>query len=243
MVLKRLSSGIKGLDNLIQGGFLENSIILIAGKAGTGKTLFCASFLYEGLKNKESGIFVTTEENIEEIKEDVYATFNWDFEKFEKENLLRFIEIEPTFSIKKFEVEKEIGNIIRIYIQDLILKISEAKKEINAKRLVIDSITIIENLIKDDYLRRASLSFLIKNLKKIKLTTLITSTIPTTNPNSLSISGVIEFLVDGIIKLDYNPREEELKRTLEILKMRRTKHSEYVHAFEFTSDGIKIIGI
>jgi len=238
----RISSGVKGLDDLISGGFPEGSIILISGKAGTGKSSFCASFLYEGFKNNEAGIYVTTELSKEEIKKDLMQTFGWNFEEFENKGLLSFIEIEPTFStFSEKGFERDFGSIVKIYVYDLLEKISKEAKRLNAKRLVIDSITLIESFIKDEYLRRAALISFVNRLKRLRLTTLITSQILHINPNSLSISGILEFLVDGIIKLDDNPEREEFKRTLTILKMRRTKHSEYVHAFEITSEGIRVL--
>lgn len=239
--MNRIKSGIKGLDELIGGGYLENSVILVSGKAGAGKTLFSTCFLYEGLKNGEAGIFVVTEQSPEELKKDIFLTFGWNLEEFEKKDLLRFIQVGPIFSIQQLESQKDIGNIVRLYIHDLLQKIAKEIQTIKAKRLVIDSITPIESFIRDEYLKRVGLISLIRGLKQLNLTALITSTIPFTKPNSLSISGIIEFLVDGIIKLDFDPTKEEFKRTLSILKLRGTKHSEYIHAFEIVKDGIKIV--
>ncbi len=238
--MNRVSTGIKGLDELIGGGFVEGSIILITGKAGTGKTLFCANFLYEGLKKGEPGIYVTTEQTTEELKKDIYSAFGWDFSVFENKNLLRFIQIKPLF-LSSTKIKRDESNTIKLYIYDLLTKITNEAKAIKAKRIVIDSITLIESFIRDKYLRRVGLSYFIQSLKQLGSTILITSTILHTKPESLSLSGVVEFLVDGIIKLEYDPGREEFKRTISILKMRRTKHSEFIHPFEFTKDGIKII--
>ena len=57
----------------------------------------------------------------------------------------------------------------------------------------------------------------------------------------LSGSGIIEFLVDGVIKLDFVPVTEEFQRTLVIRKMRRTNHSTMVHPFQITTSGIKVL--
>jgi KaiC/GvpD/RAD55 family RecA-like ATPase len=71
---------------------------------------------------------------------------------------------------------------------------------------------------------------------------LITGTIPE-GSEALSLSGIIEFVVDGVIKLDFVPVAEEFKRTLTIRKMRRTDHSIYIHPFEITKEGLRIIEI
>lgn len=242
MKIERVSTGIKGLDEKINGGFPKKSVILVTGKPGTGKTIFCMNFLLEGLKNKEAAVIVLTEQSSNDLKLDILESMNINLEEYERKNLLKIIELEPKIyaSSKIFELEKNVENIIKIYIFDLIRRIEEAIKEINAKRLVIDSISLIESFIKDEYLRRIALTSFIKKLKSLDLVTIITSS-PLDKSKKLSISGVLEFLVDGIIKLNYNPKSKEFKRTLEILKMRRSKHVEYLLPFNITSEGIKLI--
>ena len=68
MALSRISTGIPGLDPLIEGGFLENSVNLVTGETGTGKTIFCAQFLWDGLQKGDSGLYITLEERPEDIK-------------------------------------------------------------------------------------------------------------------------------------------------------------------------------
>ncbi|MEM5872797.1 MAG: ATPase domain-containing protein [Candidatus Aenigmatarchaeota archaeon] len=242
MSIQRISSGIKGLDEKIGGGFPKNSIILITGNPGTGKTIFCINFLLEGLKNNESCILVLTEQRSEDLRLDILESMNINLEEFEQKRLLKILELEPelSFSPKVFESEKEIGKIIKFYIFNLVEKIEKAVREINAKRLVIDSISILESFIKDEYLRRTALTFFIKRLKNLGVVTLITSS-PSERFKRLTISGILEFLVDGIIKLEYNPKSKEFKRTLTILKMRRSKHVEFVLPFHITNEGIKLI--
>ena len=62
MAIKRISSGISNLDPLIDGGFVKNSVNLVAGGAGCGKSIFAMQFIMEGLKKKEPGIYITFEE-------------------------------------------------------------------------------------------------------------------------------------------------------------------------------------
>ncbi len=233
--MERLNSGIIGLDEKIQGGFVKGSVNLVTGKTGTGKTAFCASFLRAGAQKNEPGIYVTTEEPKEDIKEDIKSMFNWNIDETE------FLVLEPVIPID-FDREEEMGRILKIYVFDLYSKIEEIVKKTHAKRLVIDSATIIEMFIKDDYLRRVALMKLTNDLKKLGVTTIVTGTVPE-GTDLLSISGIIEFFVDSVIKLEFLPVAEEFKRTLTIRKMRRTDHSIYIHPFEITKDGLKIIEI
>ena len=59
----------------------------------------------------------------------------------------------------------------------------------------------------------------------------------------LSLSGIIEFFVDSVIKLEFMPVAEEFKRTMTVRKMRRTDHSIFIHTFEVTKSGLIIIEI
>jgi len=141
-----------------------------------------------------------------------------------------------------FDREEKMGRILKIYVYDLYEKIEGLVKKTKAKRLVIDSTTIIEMFIKDDYLRRVALMKLINDLKKLGITTIVTGSVPE-GTDLLSMSGIIEFFVDSVIKLEFLPIAEEFKRTLTIRKMRRTDHSIYIHPFEIIKDGLKIIEI
>jgi len=239
--MERLDSGVKGLDGKIKGGFVKGSVNLVTGKTGTGKTAFCASFLYAGAQKNEPGIYVTTEEPEEDIKEDIISMFNWDINELEKKKLVQFLVLEPVIPIQ-FDREEEMGKILKIYVYDLFSKIEKLVKKMKAKRVVIDSTTIIEMFIKDDYLRRVALMKLINDLKKLEITTIVTGTVPE-GTDLLSMGGIIEFFVDSVIKLEFLPIAEEFKRTLTIRKMRRTDHSIFIHPFEITKSGLKVIEI
>ena len=132
------------------------------------------------------------------------------------------------------------SKLIKIYINSLLEKIDIAKRELNVKRVVIDSVSMIEQFLKDIYLARVGLSLLIDKLKSYEITTILTGTIEE-GSEKLSGSGIVEFLVDAVIKLDFVPVSEEFQRTLTIRKMRRTNHSTYIHPFKITSEGIKVL--
>ena len=70
-----LKTGVLGLDDKIGGGFVEGSITLVAGKSGTGKTQFSSSFVYQGAKEGQVGLYITTEEKIEDIQNDIASMF------------------------------------------------------------------------------------------------------------------------------------------------------------------------
>ncbi len=125
--MERINSGIIGLDELIEGGFVKGSSILIVGAPGAGKTIFGLQFLLAGLKNGENGIYFTLEERKEDLLKDV-ERFGWNkiFEDYEKKGKFTIVHILPT-SIEK--------------IKDEIMKNCNL---FNPQRVVIDNITLIK---------------------------------------------------------------------------------------------------
>jgi len=219
----RVPSGIQGLDELIEGGFVPNSIVMVAGNAGTGKTIFCTQFIWNTLCMGENGVYVTTQQPPEEVKSDV-SIFGRDFKRAEELGQCRIIYVEP----------QDIKNIVKIILKHV--------KEINAKRLVIDSVSLMCEYADKKKDIRYNLAYLFKELKKLGVTTLVTSEIEE-GSKMLSRYGIEEFVVDGIIVLYYLEfAAAGSTRSLAIRKMRRTKHGMDIYPFEITEKGIKIVG-
>ena len=236
--MERIVTGIEGLDEKMEGGLVAGSINLVAGKTGTGKTQFSSSFIYAGALNKEPGVYITTEEREQDIKNDIYSMFGWDLQKLEDARLLKFASIKPIFPDKP--IADEINRVTRAYITNVSSTVSNTIRTIKAKRLVIDSISILEMFIQDPYLARVALMGLTEHLRALGVTTILTGEVSETS-EGLSGSGIIEYLVDTVIRLDFVPVSEEFKRTVTIRKMRRTNHSTLIHPFEITKKGIRIV--
>jgi len=219
---ERIPTGIPGLDELLEGGFIPNSVILISGEAGTGKTIFCTQFIWNALCMGENGVYVTLQQSPEDIINDV-EIFGRDFRKAIETGQVRFVYVEPT-NLKK--------------IIDTILK---NVREINAKRLVIDSITLIAECAEKPAELRYNLARLIRELKKMGVTTLLVSEVEE-GTNRVSKFGIEEYLADGVIVLKCGIDVVGGKpRSLYIKKMRRTNHDLNTHPFEITERGIRII--
>ena len=238
--MERITTGISGLDDKIQGGFVEGSVYLVVGKTGTGKTQFCTSFLYDGAIKGDAGVYITTEEREDDIKGDMLEMFGWDLNAIEQKKLLKFESVKPIFPDKP--LGDEMNRITRSYLMNLTNTIAEAIRAVNAKRVVLDSISILEMFISDKYLARVALMGLTEHLRQLGVTTVLTGEIGETS-DGLSGSGIIEYLVDGVLRLDFVPVSEDYKRTITIRKMRRTNHSTLIHPFEMTPNGIKLVNI
>ncbi|MFB6294360.1 MAG: ATPase domain-containing protein [Candidatus Nanohaloarchaea archaeon] len=232
----RLTTGIINLDDKMQGGFVDGTMNLVTGKTGTGKTAFSASFIKEGVDQGQRGVYVTTEERKEDIQADIQAMFGWDFSEYEEENMVRVMSIKPIFPSKEIE---NLNRLVRSYITDLLNQVKQAIEELDADRVVIDSVSIIEMFIRDEYMARVALSKLLNSLREEQVTAVLTGGIPETS-EGLSGGGIIEYLVDTVILLEFVPVAEEHKRTLTIRKMRRTDHDVDIFPLEITPRGMEI---
>lgn len=219
-VLPRISSGVKGLDEFLGGGFVPGSVILVSGKTGTGKTLFSSNFIMEGLRNGERCMYLTTEEPIEKIKKDVLLSFGWDFDKYVKSGLLQMRDITP------YDLAVAQSSVQQI-----------AREKVT--RVVLDSTSMFELYLEDTKKMREMLFDLVKMLRKNNITAMFTAEIPEES-KGLSRAGVVEFIVDAIILLEYFSITEKYRRALLIRKMRTSDHSKDRLPYEITKGGIRV---
>lgn len=227
ITIGRVESGISGLDRLIEGGFVKGSVNLIAGTAGTGKTIFCCQYLLQGLRNNENCVYFTLEQSKEDILEDV-GVFEWgeEFKKYISQNKLKLETIFPT-SIKK--------------MGESALELIE---KMNAKRFVLDSLSVAttgwEETADVSKIRRDVFDLMV-SLKKLGVTSLLVTEIPEADTKALSKFGFEEFVADSVIILHYlEYAAGGIPRSLLIRKMRRTKHGEDIYPLGISKTGIAV---
>ena len=224
MALDRVKTGIPDFDKLIEGGIPKGNMVLVAGACGTGKSIFGAQYLYNGAKFfNEPGVFVTLEQKPQDVI-DVMENFGWEASSLIKN--------------KKLLVTKP-GKDSLAAIEECIFA---SVNEIGAKRLVIDSITLLGMYFKDEFELRTGL----KQLHwKIKATNCTTLAISDTKEKSAtySISGCEEFIADGVIVLRIMAKEiggGAHTRGVFVRKMRGTMHSLDVFPMKVDKKGIEI---
>ncbi len=219
-MIERISSGIFGLDRLIGGGFVKNSINLISGATGTGKTIFGLQFIWYGLQKGEKGVFISLEQEPEEIFQDV-EYFGWDFKPF----------IQRRKCIIEYLSTWEIEELPSIVIDRI--------KTIKAERFVLDPLSLVCSSLEPPRMR-TEISEFFKQLKHSGATSLLICEIPEES-KGLSTFGVEEFIADSVIVLHYLEFGGGMvPRSLIIRKMRRTKHGTDVYPIEITKRGIVV---
>ena len=232
--MERISTGIKGFDELIEGGFPKGSAILLSGTPATGKTIFALEYLINGVKKfNEKGIFITFEEKKENIKEQA-KQFGWNLEELGKKRDLIIKQISSN------EISK-----------NTVKEILEMIKEFNIKRVVIDSLSTLAINTPSTYLNVNEMNeytikrFIYSFVDELKQFNDITSILisQSLNEGDLSRDDVSEFICDGIIHLTFESMGGEFSRSLLVRKMRRTKNDEDIHPLEISTKGIIVHNI
>jgi len=240
--MQRLKTGIEGLDKLIEGGLPKNSITLISGPPGSGKSIFCFHFLYEGVKNGEKCLFLTLDKQVEGVLIQA-KNLGFDFQPAIEKNMIKFLYLNIT---KKFVYEAMTNEILsgqysRIVL-DSITPLSEMPIYIrNPGETGLDANLVdTEDLPEGTSLptRRLHLRFIMGALESSKSTAIVTSELPV-GSSFLSRDGISEFLADGVITLSLDPTMD--RRKLSIMKMRNTKHSLKPHDIIIDTGGIKVL--
>ena len=216
---ERISTGIPGLDKLIQGGFIRGSSILVTGSTGTGKTLFCCQFIWEGLRNGENCMYITFEEMPDEIKADA-NTFGWDFDKYEKNGKFSITHKDP------------------FQVTDITTRLQNEIRQGKISRVVVDSTSLLGLYFKDPHDIRRELYKLISALKASGTTSLLTAEVP--QHNGISRYGVEEYVTDAVIVLYDIGIGGERGSNIQVRKMRRTKIEKGYFPLLFTKNGLKV---
>lgn len=217
----KIKSGVAGLDELLKGGFNENSNLLVIGAPGTGKSIFAIQFLYGGCKNNEPGLYITCEENISSIRE--YAkNLGLDFSQFEKKGLAKFTK-------EDISVRKPLS----------IAKPLEIIKSSNIKRVVLDSLTLFEYASANETEFRKSLLDFLSAMKEARVTLLVVSQEGVQSIDLLKYRPQ-DFLFDGLILLTKIRKGSSFERCVNVVKMRGQDHVTDILPFTIEKGGIVI---
>jgi KaiC/GvpD/RAD55 family RecA-like ATPase len=206
---------------MMKGGIPENNSVLVTGTAGSGKTILATQFAYMGAsKYKEPTVYLSFEQSPESLKANS-MNFGWDFGPLERDGVFSFVRYDP------YHVD-EVPNAMQAKI-----------REINAKRVVIDSLSSLGFNVRDDSEFRRMVFNVSQVLQKMKCTSVLVSEI-VPGSQKLSRSGIEEFIVDGVVVLYYKRVKSSFSRAIQVWKMRGTKHSEKLHPYKIGSGGIEV---
>ncbi|MBK7863435.1 MAG: circadian clock protein KaiC [Archangiaceae bacterium] len=231
--VRKLKSGIEGLDHITKGGIPIGRATLVAGTAGSAKTIFGVQFLAAGIaKFDEPGVFVTFEESPSDIRKNV-KSLGWDIQAWEDARKWKFVDASPEPSHSPVSTgHYDLGA--------LIARIENAVREVGAKRVVLDSLGAIFSQLGETAQIRHELFRTASALRKLDVTAVITAE-RLQDYGAIARYGIEEFVADNVIILRNILEEEKRRRTIEILKFRGTEHSKGEYPFTVTRDGIVVI--
>lgn len=232
-------TGVKGLDDMLGGGLPSSRCILVCGGPGSGKTILCIQFLYNGaIKYNETGLYVSLCEKPIHLKEDM-SGFGWDIERLEKDGKLVIVDASPirtlpgSVKIGKLNIGKRDFSML-----SLIEIIKSRVQEIGAKRIVIDSISSLILQYPDDSERQFAILDLFEAVTDLGGTCLITTELRATALEREVQAE--EFLSSGVIVFHTFNEGGRLIRAIQIEKMRGISHDHQLRPYKIRKNGIEV---
>jgi circadian clock protein KaiC len=218
----KMPTGIPGFDAVTMGGLPRRRATVLAGQAGSGKTVFGAHFLAEGMRRGEPGVFVTLEEPAGDLRANL-ATLGWDIEAWEAAGDFAIVDASPLI--------RDDGAANAYNFETLAAQIGHAVDRTGADRLVLDSLNTVLAFEDNVALARQKLRRLISSLRGMGLTVILTVETPDDPGVTLSRFGIEEFVADCVILLRHIHEGKVRRRSVEVLKMRGAMHRKGDYGF------------
>jgi circadian clock protein KaiC len=222
--MERVTTGIANLDEMLDGGFVPQSAILLRGAPGTGKTTFGLQYLLEGVRRGEAGLFISFEEFPQSLYRDA-ASLGWDLAQVEESGGLRMIFTSP--KVLQQSLATPDSNIVRMIHQ------------FDIRRVVVDSLTHFTQVIADNHELRRTYHQIISAFRREGVTTLYLGE-EMRSDYTTQERGRLSFVVDTLVMLRYLEIDSAIQRAIVILKMRSSVHDTAIHSYTIGPDGIVV---
>jgi circadian clock protein KaiC len=232
--ISRHPTRIPGFDVIAEGGLPRGRATLVAGTAGSAKTVFAVQFLASGIEEDgEAGVFVTFEDSVEDIRENM-ASFGWDIAGWERAGRWAFVDAAP-------DPEGPAPVTGAYDLGGLLARIEAAVKKVGAKRISLDSLNALFVQFHEHGILRAELFRITSRLKGLGLTVVFTGE-RTDDYGEVTRFGIEEFVADNVVILRNVLEHERRRRTVEILKFRGCPHQRGEFPFTVTAqEGINVL--
>ncbi len=223
---KRVPTGIVGLDEMLRGGFIQGSTVLVRGAPGTGKTAMGLQYLVHGAQQwGEGGLLISFEEFPQSIHRDA-ASLGWDLTALEKSGKLHLLFTSPQVLLSNLEIPSSPLNELLMTGQ--------------IQRVVVDSVTHFQRITRDPHDLRRIYNSLVNALRREGVTSLLLGEEKRTT-HLRADRGRLSFIVDAIILLRYVEIESAIQRAMVVLKMRGSDHDKEIRRYEIRQGGLVVL--
>lgn len=239
MTLEYVPTGVPGVDKILgEKGIPKGQTILICGGPGSGKTTFAIQFLYKGATEyDEPGLYITLDEEPEDIKKNM-SKFGWDLEELEKEKKLVFVNVSPVRVVPSEKMGLIQLGMKEFKLVKLLEAIRKGIEDIQAKRVIIDPVTIFMLQYPDETERIHAMRDLITEFRKTGCTHLLISELRGTGLEREY--QFEEYLSQGVILLRSFLKGDKLIRMFQVEKMRGLDVDTQPRPYNITKSGIEV---
>jgi circadian clock protein KaiC len=215
---EKLSTGVAGLDDLLNGGIPDGNVTLVSGPPGTGKSTFALQFLIEGAESDSTGVYISLGEARERIVRNL-REYGWDIDTHLEADRLEIMSPE-------------------LYKYDTLMRdMKNTARDMEADFIVLDSVTVLKSYFEDEFTIRRKIMELKKLFERLGATTIMTAENAHSQRQAI---GVEEYVVDGVIELYYEKEDDGFQRYIAVKKMRGTEHAMKIYPLKIGKGGITV---
>lgn len=218
----RVSTGIPGLDTILDGGLIPDRSTLVRGPPGAGKTLFGLHYLTAGINDGETGLFINMGEPERYLRDDATA-FGFDTDAIE------FLDLTPDKEDFHAQETYDVFATAEVEGPPIAETIAETVNTVEPDRVFIDPMTQLRYLIDDPYRFRKQVMAFLRFLEQ-------TNVVFTSQATQTTHDDDLQFLADAVLELTGNNQ----RRTVHISKFRGSDYRRGEHTFRITDDGLLV---
>lgn len=229
---ERCPSGIPGLDAILAGGLPANSLFLVDGIPGSGKTTLALQFLLEGVRRGERVFYITLSETRSELKK-VAESHGWSFEH------VPMLDLSAVESLVRPETQTTVFHSSEVELTQVVRLLLEEIHKVRPTRVVFDSLAELRLMAETPLRYRRQLLSLKQEFQKYQSTVLLLDDNLVNRPTGRDPH--VLSLAHGVIELEqFVPDYGVIRRRLRVVKLRGVKFREGYHDFKIVKGGLRV---